>query len=192
MTPAAIVKRKRQAILAGFLFVAVIGLAVWDFHGWVGTPAQSIPVHMEATKLQRGPGRKAAATALPSSFHLQLERLLRSEGTDYGDGRDLFGGNPAPVAIEAPIAPARPSPVEAPAARPIKALPQIDIKYAGFAESGSGNINGLFMRGDDISIAHAGEIIFHRFRVGSIQPTSAQLIDLVSNQTQPVAVGSAK
>jgi hypothetical protein len=72
----------------------------------------------------------------------------------------------------------------------VKSEPRIDVKYAGFVESEPGKMDGLFMRGDDISIARTGDIIFHRFRVGSIQASAAQLTDLVSNRSQPLMVAT--
>jgi hypothetical protein len=112
---------------------------------------------------------------------------------DYaGDGHNPFGG--PPVAIEKPAAPPRPA---EPATLPVvtvvaKVDPPIDVKYAGFAESETNKMNGLFMRGDDIAVARSGDIIFHRFRVGAIQSGNAQLTDLVSNHSQRVIAAGAR
>ncbi|HEY3705851.1 MAG TPA: hypothetical protein VGL22_12355 [Terracidiphilus sp.] len=186
-------KKKRQAILAGGLFAVVIGLAIWDFSGPSASPSQPVRPRLDVSATQHSSARRGPSSALPSSFHLQFDRLARAERMDYsGDGHNLFGG--PPVAIEAPAAPPRPaSPVAPPVVTAVaKAEPTIDVKYAGFAESGSGNMNGLFMRGDDISVARSGDIIFHRFRVGSIQSGNAQLTDLVSNHSQRVIAAGAR
>jgi hypothetical protein len=37
-------------------------------------------------------------------------------------------------------------------------------------------------------MAKTGDIMFHRFRVGLIQPTSVQVTDLTRNLTQNIAV----
>jgi hypothetical protein len=192
MAPAAGDKKRRQAILAASLFAVVVALAIWDLHGTTRTPSHVPQARVDASRTQHASGKKAGTSALPSSFHLQLERLARSEGIDYaGDGHNLFGGAPAPVAIEKPIAPARPIPVILPPVLAKTEVP-IDVKYAGYAESEPGKMNGLFMRGDDISVARTGDIIFHRFRVGPIQSTNAQLTDLASNHSQRVTVATGK
>jgi hypothetical protein len=184
-------KKKRQTILAASLGAVVIALAVWDFHGTAAPVAQPPRPHVEVSALQHASTKMGLTAALPSIFHIQFERLARSEGMDYdNNGRSLFGG--PPVVIEKVIAPVRPAQILPPAptvaAKPEP--PPIDVKYAGFAESEPGKLNGLFMRGDDISVARTGDIIFHRFKVGSIQEGNAQLTDMVSNQSQRIAATS--
>lgn len=183
-------KKKRQTVIAACLFVIIIGLVIWDFHGPALVPPRAAQARVDLGRVQHKSAKTAAASALPSSFHLQLERLARSEGFDYaGDGHNLFG-SPTRVAIEAPIASARPLPVTNTAVplAVVKSEPRIEVKYEGLAESELGKIHGLFVRGDDISVASTGDIIFHRFRVGSILATSARLTDLVSNQGAPLVV----
>lgn len=184
-------KKKRQAILASSLGAVVIALAIWDFSG-PSAPPQTVRPRVDASSIQHSSAKRGPSAALPSSFHLQFDRLLRSEGTDYsGDGHNLFGGPPA---IEKPIAPPRPAVPDTPILLPVavKTDPPIDVKYAGFADVDSGNMNGLFMHGDDISVARAGDIIFHRFRVGAIQSSNAQITDLVSNHSQRVIAAGAR
>jgi hypothetical protein len=188
-------KQKKQAITAASLFAVIIVLGIWDLRGTVTTSAHAVQPRADVTtphaKLKNA---AAGATALPNSFHLRLDELARAESIEYSaNSHNLFSSAPS-TPIEAPIASPRPAPVAdpTPVVKEAPAKPTFDIKYQGYAVSEPGKMDGLFMRGDDMSVARAGDIIFHRFRVVSVQPGSAQLTDLVSNQTQPVLVASAK
>ena len=44
------------------------------------------------------------------------------------------------------------------------------------------------VRDNDSLLAKSGDIIFHRYRVGPIQPTSVQITDLSLNRTQTLGV----
>jgi hypothetical protein len=137
----------------------------------------------------------AITSAQPESFHLRLDELARAESIEYSANTHNLFSSAASTPIEAPIASPRPAVVAAPTPVLVKeapARPTFDIKYQGYAVSEPGKMDGLFIRGDDMSVARAGDIIFHRFKVVSVQPNSAQLTDLVSNQSQPVLVASAK
>jgi hypothetical protein len=92
------------------------------------------------------------------------------------------------VQIEAPIAAARPI-VETPAPSPGPPKPPaIDLKYLGYAQSKDNTLGALFVRGDDFFLAKTGEIMYHRYKVGTIQPASVQVTDLRYNNTQTIAL----
>jgi hypothetical protein len=180
-------KKRRQAILAGCLLMLVVGLGVFDFRGsWAPAPAAA--THTEIRRTQHASAKAGPVSASPSSFHLSSDLLARSEGYDYAaTAHDLFGSQ-ARAAIEAPAAPPRPTAVVAPTVLATeKSDPPFDVKFAGFVEGETGKLSALFIRGDDIAVARTGDIIFHRFRVGAIQATSAQLTDLESKRIQALA-----
>lgn len=188
-------KQKKQAIVAASLLGVIVVLGLWDLRGTGTTSAHTVQSRVDvATPHAKLKNAASSSSALPTSFHLRLDELARAESIEYSaNTHNLF--NSAPVTpIEAPIASPRPAPVTipTPVVKEAPAKPSFDIKYAGYAVSEPGKMDGLFMRGDDLSVARAGDIIFHRFRVVSIQPNGAQLTDMVSNQTQPVLVASAK
>ena len=67
----------------------------------------------------------------------------------------------------------------------------MNLKYLGYAESGgSTNMSALILHGDDMFVAKTGDIMFHRFRVGSIQVSSVQVTDLTDNRTQSIPVAA--
>src|SRR5581483_10032540 len=100
-------------------------------------------------------------------------------------GRDIFSVEAAPVPIEPALAPPRPVALPDPLPERPKP-PAIDLKYLGYTQTSDKVISAVLARGDDSLVARSGEIIFHRFKVGPIQPTNVQITDLSANNTQNI------
>jgi hypothetical protein len=66
--------------------------------------------------------------------------------------------------------------------------PAIDLQYLGYVQGNDKIYNALVIRGDDSFLARSGEIIFHYYKVGSIQPAGVQVTDLRFNNTETIAL----
>ena len=183
-------ENKRQVRLVIGLFVVIALVAGWEVYNVLGTSGG----HPAARPVM-------AAAHTTSSVHkssrsrldpvLRIDELQRSEQIEYsGTGRDVFSPVLPPVVVEKPIASARPDQVAPPVpvvTEPPKP-PSMDLKYLGFAQTKDKTYTALFTHGDDMVAAKTGDIMFHRFRVGLIQPASVQVTDLTHNITQNIAV----
>lgn len=185
MTPIRLgIENKRQVYLFVGLCLLMLVIAGSELHGAFSAPKSTVP-HRAISVQQAFNQDLSIRGAEPK---LRLTQLSHSEQVTYSvPGRDIFSIPLAPVQIEAPVAPPRPMVLPAPPPeRP--SIPAIDIKYLGYAKSGDASYKAVLVRGDDILMASSGEVIFHRFKVGSIQPASVQITDLSFANTQVIAV----
>jgi len=203
-------ENKKQVYIAIGLFAVILPIAAWEIYGMVATPsAPARPAAPAVAQVQHAgaitdsdaaaPGAAASsATAGPAEQRLNesdidpslhFDKLAASEQVEYaGTGRNIFSADSAPVKTEVPIAPARPGqpnltsgPPAAPA--PPKA-PAIDLKYFGYTQTKDKSMKAFFVHGDDVFMAKSGDIVDHRYKVGTIQAGSVEVTDLSYKNTQ--------
>jgi hypothetical protein len=192
-------KRQVYTVVGLFAVVAVVG--GWELYGsFSGAPSRPTPAPLPASGRpaagsragqsglqsgeQAGEAEKLSNFGLDPTLH--FDKLAQSEEVEYaGSGRNIFSAESAPVKIEAPVKSARivqavlPPVVPAPP-RP----PAIDLKYFGYTQTKDKSLQAFFLRGEDVFMARTGEIVDHRYKVGSIMPGSVQITDLGYNNTQ--------
>jgi hypothetical protein len=190
--------RKKVIILAVLLAIAV-PFGIWEVWGMFAAPPISHPAPNQtvpaavvpATNDGNGPeAQKISVNSVDPTLH--LNKLEQSEDVDYrGTGRNIFSSESAPIAIPRPLAPPRPAPTpSASLPPPIPQAPAIDLKYFGYSEDNGKSIKAFLVHGDDIFMARSGEIIDHRYKVGSISPGSVQVTDLSYNNTQTLPISA--
>jgi hypothetical protein len=205
-------ENKRQVYLAIALIavVVVVGAVEIKSYFFSSTPTQSLPAPPQtaagssAVRLSAGvasapagSNKSGSSTQGPNAEKLtnegldptlHLERLAQSEGVEYaGTGRNIFSADSAPLMqIENPAKSARITPivtVPPPPPGPPKP-PTIDLKYFGYTQDGDKSLKAFFVHGDDVFMARTGEIVDHRYKVGTIAPGNVQVTDLSYNSTQ--------
>jgi hypothetical protein len=196
-------ENKRQVYILIALAVVIACVGGYEIFGGSSTPApRPVPAARPANPQQPALeiGRAPAATPSPRGPEaiklsnagidptLHLDKLAQSEEVEYrGTGRNIFSAQSAPAKIETPVAGARPGGpvVNAGPIVPEKPKPPaIDLKYFGYTQTKDKSIQAFFSRGDDIFIAHSGDIIDHRYKVGAIMPGNVDVTDLGYNNTQ--------
>jgi hypothetical protein len=205
-------ENKRQVYLAAVLItVVVIGGAIEvKNYFFTSAPTRPIPTPTQFTtstsssrpaagtaSAAGGSNRSGSSTQGPDAERLtnegldptlHLERLAQTEDVEYaGTGRNIFSADSAPpISIENPVKSARLQPtVFTPAPPPGQQKPPaIDLKYFGYTQDGDKSFKAFFVHGDDVFMARTGEIVDHRYKVGTIAPGSVQVTDLSYNSTQ--------
>lgn len=201
-------ENKRQVYMVAALFAVILVVGGYELFGPFGgssttpPPAAVQPAATARPAASAKPGSTSQSTEAADAEKLNnngldptvhFEKLEQSEQVEYaGTGRNIFSAESAPV-IETPVSNGRkdvaevytpPPPPEAP--RP----PNIDLKYFGYTQARDKSIKAFFTHGDDVFMARTGEIVDHRYKVGTIKAGSVQVTDLSYNNTQTLPLVS--
>jgi len=134
------------------------------------------------------PQRKTLAMMIKPSLdpRLRLDLLKDSEDVKYeGTGRNIFDAESAPE-IPTPKGPAMIEQRAAAQPQGPPPPPPINLKFFGWARK-TGSQKSIFLaQGDSVFAAHEGDIVAGRYRVMKINPTSVQIQDVLSNNTQTI------
>jgi hypothetical protein len=121
---------------------------------------------------------------------LKLEQLELAENTEYaGTGRNIFQDQaeaviPTPVQGPFKTPPKAPEPQGPP---PTPPPPPINLRYFGFANNSGSPVRKAFLsNGDDVFVATEGDIVNRRYKILRINPTSIEIQDVLSNNTQSI------
>jgi hypothetical protein len=197
-------ENKKQVYLVVAMFAIIIPVAGYEIYGMLASPsAPAHPVTPPLAQVQRNAaeGHEGQVTAtsaggpaaqrlndtdLDPSLH--FDKLAESEQVEYaGTGRNIFSAESiAPIKVEAPIKTARNTgPVVTVPPPPVQLRPPaIDLKYFGYTQTKDKSLQAFFVHGEDVFMARTGEIVDHRYKVGTIMPGSVQVTDLGYNNTQ--------
>jgi hypothetical protein len=201
-------EKKWQVYLVSALFAFILVFGGWQLYQQFAGPstptvrpsqpltpqnstyANRLASQSTASGAQGKDAQKLSNSGLDPTLH--LDKLAQSESIAYaGTGRNIFSAESAPVDIPAPAASARndEAKVDTTPPAPVRPTPPaIDLKYFGYTQARDKTLQAFFVHGDDIFLARPGEIVDHRFKVDTIQPTSVQITDLGYNNTQTIAL----
>jgi len=183
---------KRKVYLLAFLCAIIVAIATLEFHG-SSTSQSAAPTHAaprSAASAQRSTESIHGQSDASFDLKLHIGQLARVEQVVYSStDRDIFFPKSEAPRIEVPRAPPRPDPAAANPPVPLPEQPKppaMDMKYLGYAQGSDKSFNAVLLRGNDSLMARTGEIVFHRYRIGLIQPTSVQVTDLSFNNTETI------
>ena len=152
-------------------------------------PSEVARTNAEATAENGHPAKKVFSLAsLDPTLHPEL--MASAESLVYaGSGRNIFSMSSAPMKIEQPQGPVRPSEQTQVAQGP-PPPPAIDLTFFGYA-AGGGSRRAFLLHGEDVFIASEGDVVDHHFKVVKISPLSIQVTDLLYNNTQTLPLSQS-
>jgi hypothetical protein len=194
-------ENKRQVYMVAVLFVIILVAGGWEIYNNFSGPSSPPPPTVVQTPALRAPAaqrdpaspgpdaQKLTNAAIDPTLH--FTKLEQSEDVQYaGTGRNIFSPDSAPV-IPMPVIKPRPGPGTTTTVAQTPQIitpvaPPIDLKYFGYSQEPDKAFKAFFVRGEDIFMAHPGEIVDHRFKIGNIKPFSVEVTDLAYNNTQTI------
>ena len=136
----------------------------------------------------KGAAPLVGTTAAQLDPTLKMGSMLVTEALVYtGSGRNIFSTAAVPVAIPKPIASARTKLASAPVYTPPSGPPPpppIDLKFFGTATSGAGVRQAFLLRGEDVFLASAGDVVQRRYKVVTVSANSIVVEDMVNSHRQ--------
>jgi hypothetical protein len=192
-------ENKRQVYLLAALGAGILIIGGIEIYSNFSGPSASAPpaVAVKVPALHAPPGQEASGVEAEKFSNadidptLHFDKLAQSEDVSYaGSGRNIFSAESAlpqiPVAIKSPrntVAVNTPPPPP-----PVPQPPAIDLKYFGYSQDNDKALKAFFVHGEDIFMAHSGEIVDHRYKVGAIHPMSVEITDLAYNHTATISL----
>ncbi|MGA7522586.1 MAG: hypothetical protein WBW84_08885 [Acidobacteriaceae bacterium] len=187
---------KRNVTIMAILLVVLIATSVYFVRSvFVGGGTTAVtPAPAASAQPAPGPGGEHAAQKIPSLAKLDPtlhpEVMAGAESLEYtGSGRNIFSMNSAPVKIEKPIGPVRPT-EQTEIAKGPPPPPPIDLKFFGYEAEG-GAKKAFLLHNDDVFIASEGDVVDHHYKIVKINPLSIQVTDLLYNNTQTLPLSQS-
>jgi hypothetical protein len=195
-------ENKKQVYLLAVLGVCIVIGGGYELYTNFATPSAPTPVPsaVNTPNLHTPPGQGSSSTVGAEAQKLSnadidptlhFDKLAQTEDVEYaGTGRNIFSLDSAPPPIEKQLASARPNaaPVVPQGPPPPPPPPRIELKYFGYEQDGDKAFKAFFVLNQDIFMAHSGEIVDHRYKVGAIRPMNVEITDLAYNNTQTIPI----
>ena len=180
-------ENKKQVYLLGALLAVIVIVGGIELYNNFSTPTvRNVPPPATRIAAATNTAPEAQKVGVNLDPTLHLDKLAESEDVDYaGTGRNIFSAQSVPVAIPVPVKTPRITPtVVVTGPPPPPQPPRIDLKYFGYEQTSDKSMQAFFLHGDDIFMAHTGDVVDHRYKVGAIRPSSVEVTDLSYDNTQ--------
>ena len=199
------VENKKQVAILAVVGTLAVGSMVYIYSSLSGSPQRAAPVapaSAAAPVVAAKPAVAAGKTAKTSSGvaanvgttsatldpTLKMGRMLATEALVYtGSGRNIFSPASMPIEIPKPIASVRPKALPPPPPpQPVgpPPPPPIDLKFFGTATSADGKRQAFLLKGDDVFLAHDGDVVQRRYKVITVSANSVLVEDMTNNNRQ--------
>jgi hypothetical protein len=176
--------KTKQRVAIGLVIVAIVSVT-WALVSSSGSSSEPAPVASVAVKGKPAPKIESLDP------RLRLDLLSNSEDVKYeGTGTNIFRAGAERVVIPA----VRISPLmrrqQAEAQRntyiPPPPPPPINLKYFGITNSKGERPKAFLSQGEDVWIAHEGDVVNRHYKIVRILPNSIEVEDLLNNNRQNI------
>jgi len=202
-------ENRKQVIQSAILVPMAIGAIIYLASQFTPSNPKSVPI---STTTMPSPAIKPAVKAVEHANNRKLfagielvnskgsrldptlhpEIMMAAEHLEYtGTGRNIFSASSAAVIINIPkpIAPARIiNTVQAPTGPPPP--PPIPLKLFGVETRTDGSRQVFLSHDEDIFMAQVGDIVMRTYKVTRITTNSVEMVDLVHNDKQVLALAN--
>ena len=183
MKPVAESKTKVQvAIVLGIVAILTVAWALIP-----GSEPAAKPAPVAAASPEKGKSSTASESLDP---RLRLDLLAISEKVKYeGKGTNIF--RPGAETVDVPRAKVSPLLRQQEAARQNAHTPPppppINLKYFGISNSNGEKPEAFLSQGDDVWIAHEGDVVDRHYKIVHISPAAVEVEDLLNNNRQSIS-----
>jgi hypothetical protein len=169
--------RRKVGLACGLIAIAVVLTIRWVDSGFVQTAEMN---GNGALRPSAGSSRAMGSRTWVDPM-LNIGALQATEAARYeGLGRDIFH-------LETAVAPRRergkPEPGKIVTIRHEESVAPFPLTFFGFSRKGRTN-SVFLLGGDDVFIAHEGDIVDRRYRVLRVTPNSVDVEDLLNQKKQ--------
>ena len=179
--------KSKQWIAVALVLAAVFMVARAFLSNNGGAPAP-VTVNTAPAKATAGTGEES----LDPRLHLDL--LASSEAVKYeGAGKNIFRSTAEVVAIPAvKVSPLLARQQQEAAAKAAQAAnvppppPPINLKFFGFSNKPGETPKAFLSQGDDVWIAHEGDVVDRHYKIVHISPTAVEVEDLLNSNRQSI------
>jgi hypothetical protein len=177
---------KTEVRIAIVLVIVAIMTVTWALMPRDTTASQPAPI--AATPALASPAKGTAAQASDSlDPRLHLDWLANSESVKYeGKGTNIFRAAAETIKID---------PVKVPPLTRQQQLaklntppppPPITLKFFGISNSRGERPKAFLSQGDDVWIAHEGDVVDRHYKIVRISPNAVEVEDLLNNNRQSI------
>jgi hypothetical protein len=151
-----------------------------------GTPA-SAPAPVAATPQKTSATGQAAQASESLDPRLHLDWLANSENVKYeGKGTNIFRSAAETIDIPKVKVPPLTRQQQLAKANIPPPPPPITLKFFGISNSRGERPKAFLSQGDDVWIAHEGDVVDRHYKIVRISPTAVEVEDLLNNNRQSI------
>jgi hypothetical protein len=174
-------ENKTKLYIAIVLGIVAVLTVAWEL--MPSAPPTTRPVAVAAT------GEKVKPAQIESlDPRLRLDLLASSEEVKYeGKGKNIFRSASEEVVIpNVSVSPLLSQHLEAPKVYIPPPPPPITLKYFGITNAKGEKPKAFLSQGEDVWIAHEGDVVNRHYKIVRISPREVEVEDLLNNNRQNI------